>query len=622
VAPARKSRRVALVVMPPHLPHLPSLGVATLAEGLRRIGHDVDVLHFNVEAASVMGLRDYCKIGSEESWVHNLGEWLFADPSITPGAADVAQMRRHLAGKGDASSLVDLDLELVRERFRELLERWARAVAWASYDVVGFGIMFQQLNASLRMAQLIKARTPTTRVVFGGSALERPMGDVVARRYPWIDAVFSGYADRSLMDYVDHLPAGTGQIVLDEGPTDLDELPIPSFFEFIQAVRQHRLEGRIDPQIVMETSRGCWYGEKHHCTFCGVNGSQMRFRQKSADRVFEEVRELSRYGRKLWTTDDIMPLDFFQTLFPRMQREGVTFPAFFEVKSNLDRAKLEAVRNVGIDRLQPGIESLSTPILKRMRKGVTAIQNLWFLRACEELGVGCQWNILYGFPGEEAEEYVKMADLVARIAHLQAPLGCAKIHMLRFSPNHTQASELGFADVRPDASYALAFGPHAEIDDQAYLFDYGYADGRDPDSYTRRLTEQALRWMMVKGRPLAPRCELFEIGGRRVVIDTRKRGSVGVASPRFYLISDEDWRLLQALESPVPMSKLARDWPEDSLPLAPIVERFIERDFAFCGDGRLVRLVVVRGQPTLLAEARRVLGEKSRRLWRELRQYA
>jgi len=41
-----------------------------------------------------------------------------------------------------------------------------------------------------------------------------------------------------------------------------------------------------------EGSRGCWWGEKHHCTFCGINGQGMEFRARSADRVIADLRTL------------------------------------------------------------------------------------------------------------------------------------------------------------------------------------------------------------------------------------------------------------------------------------------------------------------------------------------
>ena len=55
--------------------------------------------------------------------------------------------------------------------------------------------------------------------------------------------------------------------------------PTPSFFARIG------LAFRVRPQIPLETSRGCWWGMKHHCIFCGLNGKQMAFQDKSPDRV-------------------------------------------------------------------------------------------------------------------------------------------------------------------------------------------------------------------------------------------------------------------------------------------------------------------------------------------------
>ena len=44
-------------------------------------------------------------------------------------------------------------------------------------------------------------------------------------------------------------------------------------------------------------------------------------------------------------------------------------------------------------------------ILRLMRKGVTAIQNIQTLKWCFEHDVEASWNILYGFPGERASQY-------------------------------------------------------------------------------------------------------------------------------------------------------------------------------------------------------------------------
>jgi len=97
-APAAKAARwrVALVVMPVHLPEYPSLAVATLAAQLRKRGHEVDVHYLNLEAAAAVGVPTYATVGDENSWIRNVGEWLFSHPTITLGAADTVTMRRFI----------------------------------------------------------------------------------------------------------------------------------------------------------------------------------------------------------------------------------------------------------------------------------------------------------------------------------------------------------------------------------------------------------------------------------------------------------------------------------------------------------------------------------------------
>ena len=47
-----------------------------------------------------------------------------------------------------------------------------------------------------------------------------------------------------------------------------------------RVLRGYTLLGR--PVDVVETSRGCWWGERSHCTFCGLNGMGMTYRSKNS----------------------------------------------------------------------------------------------------------------------------------------------------------------------------------------------------------------------------------------------------------------------------------------------------------------------------------------------------
>ena len=45
----------------------------------------------------------------------------------------------------------------------------------------------------------------------------------------------------------------------------------------------------LEAERFFETSRGCWWGERMHCTFCGLNGATMSYRSKSPRRAVDEL---------------------------------------------------------------------------------------------------------------------------------------------------------------------------------------------------------------------------------------------------------------------------------------------------------------------------------------------
>ena len=56
-----------------------------------------------------------------------------------------------------------------------------------------------------------------------------------------------------------------------------------------------------------------------------------------------------------------------------------------------------------------------------MRKGATTVQNIQLLRWCTEYGVSALWNILTGFPGEDEDEFARIAGEAEALHHLEPP---------------------------------------------------------------------------------------------------------------------------------------------------------------------------------------------------------
>jgi ribosomal peptide maturation radical SAM protein 1 len=274
----------------------------------------------------------------------------------------------------------------------------------------------------------------------------------------------------------------------------LDDLPFPDYDEYFE--RAERLElfpagHRRQLEILFESARGCWWGQKHHCTFCGLNGKGIAFRGKSPDRVREELRQAAKRYRtvRFSAVDNIIDMSYLKTFLPKLIEEGADYDLFYELKANLTREQIKLLSDAGVQSVQPGIESLNSHVLKLMSKGITGIRNVNTLRWARYYGINVIWNILYGFPGETAEDYRQQEEIIRRIAHLQPPDATIRIMMERFSPMFSDRASFPVRYMRPRASYGYVYPKRVDLERVAYTFDYAFEEGLPASEFreTRRL---------------------------------------------------------------------------------------------------------------------------------------
>jgi ribosomal peptide maturation radical SAM protein 1 len=515
-----------LVAMPWPALNMPSIQLGILGPVLERAGFQTEVRSFYLSfmehcrgaAAGLppnvqIQLADYDAVADRYSLL-GLGDWIFAVPPFRDAPDADVRYVAYLRGQGIPESVVEKALAM-RALVPAFLEQCAEDIAAMAPRVVGFTSTFTQNVPSLVLAKLLKERRPATAIIFGGHNCDGPMGAALHRAFPWVDAVVRGEAEEVLPGLVKDLLVGgpvrpqpglcyrqNGRSVAvpeaGNGTVPLDEIPTPAYDEYFARLAATSFADEIagDVQLLHETARGCWWGVKSLCTFCGHVGANLAFRSKSPDRVFREITSLaSRYGRlNLQAVDDILDLRYFRDLLPRLRDAGYNLDLLFETKANLSREQVHLLKQAGVNWIQPGIESLSTPILKQMRKGVTAFQNIRLLKWCAEYGIQVFWNVLYGFPAEAPEEYARMAALVPSLAHLQAPQ-FIRLRLDRFSPYHDRPSEWGLEIVGPAPHYRLIYpADEAALADLAYFFEYRHADGRDPETYVGPLRHAIEQW--------------------------------------------------------------------------------------------------------------------------------
>ncbi len=533
--------RVLLIVPPFHQVFIPALGVSLLKAALVRAGIPCDVLYLNIRFAERIGPELYTEIASEGRIQALAGEWVFAGDLFGDGAADPSGfVEEVLLGRyGDVYGRSFTDrLGALRAQAPVFLDDVVEEVAWDRYALVGVSSTFQQNCAGLALLRRVKTRHPGIRTAMGGANCEGQMGAAIHRLFPFVDYVCSGEGDdifprlvKAVLtgERVGPLPGvfvrGERNLLGDEAHAplvlDLDRLPYPDYDDYFAQFRVSSLAAVESPTLAFETSRGCWWGQKHHCTFCGLNGRGMPYRSKSPRRALDELDFLmSQHGaRKVYAVDNILDLKYLDTVLAELASRPRPPQLFYETKANLTKPQLRLLARAGVWGIQPGVESLSTPILHLMDKGVTALQNVRLLKWCAEVGLTPEWNFLCGFPGEDPAEYAGMADLVPSLTHIDPPGGPGQIRLDRFSPYFNAPGANGIINVRASIAYRYIYPfPAGDLDRLAYYFDYDYADGRDPDQYTAALKKAVEGWR--EHHPTA-RLELSVAGDRLEIRDTR-----------------------------------------------------------------------------------------------------
>lgn len=523
---------IALVNMPFGSLVRPPLALGLISAQLRQAGHEVQTFHFNLDFARMLGFSAYEVIALFKGVETQVGEWLFSQAAWRGSFGPANDELLRLCGEeiGTIPHIPDPISWLRKVRQRAIWPFLEQCLAQLFSDktpcVVGFSCMFFQTLAALSLARLIRERHPHVKLIFGGACFHGEMGRELISKVPWIDAAATGEADDVIVPVFSALsegriPLGLRGIVyrdnrgqVKSGPPSvpmetsiLESLPDPDFEEFFATAERVGLLSERSWQdrctIPFESSRGCFWGQKSHCVFCGLNGEGMAFRSCSAEKVESSLRRLAaRYPvRRLFATDNILPMNYFHTLLPRLAEAPFLnnkgeVKLFFEVKANLSRAQVQLLAAAGVADLQPGIESLSTPLLKTLGKGVTALQNVFLLKCCTEYGLVPYWNLLIGVPGEQASDYSHMQQWLPLLFHLRPPSGGAvRVECHRFSPYHRQPNPF-VQQLQPARFYQGLFpSPPFELHRIAYYFDAKWKETLGDSAYTEviRLVEVWLR---------------------------------------------------------------------------------------------------------------------------------
>ncbi|HEY7557691.1 MAG TPA: RiPP maturation radical SAM C-methyltransferase [Candidatus Binatia bacterium] len=620
--------RIILINMPFAALSSPSIALTQLESVLRnQIGDrvEIEILYLNQDFARYFGIELYqYVVDSLDANNSGLGDWVFRQAAF-PESADNTDVyfRRYFPRRSEQIQTLRAAILEKRSGMNGFLLDLIDEYRIDQAAIVGFTSMFAQNVACFAMAKKLKERNPNVTIAMGGANCESPMGEEIVTHVEQVDFVFSGPSLKSFPEFVQHYingdlgqchringvfskancsagaPGGPGHIGEE---LSIDE-PVPlDYKNFIHVFEQNFPNGGFEPILLFETSRGCWWGERAHCTFCGLNGMTMQYRAMAPQLAIEQIQSLfERYSSRcshFECVDNIMPQSYPKQVFPFL-RPPPHVSIFYEVKADLNEQELETLARARVKNIQPGIESLATSTLKLMKKGTTVFQNLSLLKNCVVHDIFPRWNLLVGFPGEGEEVYKKYVEDIPLLTHLWPPSGVFPVRFDRYSPYFVRAKQYGL-DLHPYDFYNLVY-PFGEevLANMAYYFkdhnintDYFQVMVKWLGSIREKVEAWRTRWLG-DSKASPPLLVFNNTGNRMIVYDSRGTAAVE------HLMSNLGVAVLELLTKPGKVMDLAAHFK--SIPDHELEKELAwlqERGLVFQEGDRFMSLVLPQGTRT------------------------
>ncbi|GAB6181621.1 RiPP maturation radical SAM C-methyltransferase [Desulfotomaculum defluvii] len=568
---------VCIVSMPYDLLHMPSVGIGQLVSAAKGRGIDAKAVYAKFWFAEKIGVKNYNIICHLLSPASLLAEWTFSGPAFPDFYVDdnqylaLAVSSYHekdfidiILNKFSEHKNIDQFMQEMRTEASAFINEAAARILDMKPKIVGCSSMFQQHCSSLALLRRLKELNPEIVTIMGGANCEGVMGQTTLRCFPWLDFVMSGEADLSFPDFCEKILANGTAVNQEDLPygmlsreyvhtlkyndttcpvasiDDLDLVPVPDYVDYFDEFEKYSGKESLTPALMFETSRGCWWGQRHKCSFCGLNGKNVKFRRKSVDRVIDEIAVLSeKYSQhRFFASDNILDMNHFKELLPRIsetQPSKNTF--FFETKANLNEQQVVALKRAGITWIQPGIESLNDNSLRLMNKGNFAVGNIALLKFAIENGIKVSWNYLIGIPGEDDAWNDETSQWLPLIYHLEPPGSVSKIRFDRFSSYYNHQEKYGLK-LSPYKTYAYIYPiDSCEIENLACFFEDYRLEERGAGPGAQRIKSCFNKWNKVfysgwgsdlsGGLPSAnkndsrPQLIMSELADMTIITDTR-----------------------------------------------------------------------------------------------------
>jgi radical SAM superfamily enzyme YgiQ (UPF0313 family) len=404
--------KVALLLTPSIFKRSPLIGLAYLSAYLRSRGHEVTALDLNAEV----------------NWPFNDNEAKWQD-------------------KVFAQEFLSANNSSIGSFAERVLRTDAR--------IIGFSVWRPTKYASLALAKEIKKRDKDRIVVFGGPEPSFSGEELIG--YDTVDAIILGEGEQTLAELatsyknsngIGFCPGAilkkNGKIIncgLREEIGSLDGLPFPDYSDF--DLKLYR-----NPHVLsIMFYRGCI----RRCAFCNTSVIWKRFRSRSAESIFSEMKfQVNRYPQihKFEVDDTALNLNLSELskLCDLIIASGlkINWGGSALIRAEMDSRLIKKMAQAGCNCLGFGLESASQKVVNRMGKGFKIEDAERVIRDTHNAGIETVLGIIVGFPCETQEDFQETVDFIRRnrdfISKINSPGEC---YVCNDSYMHLHPEEFG-----------------------------------------------------------------------------------------------------------------------------------------------------------------------------------
>lgn len=313
-------------------------------------------------------------------------------------------------------------------------------------DCLAFGVSLltgPMIRDAIAASQLVRSLRPELPVIFGG--WHPSLMPAQTLRENFVDVVVMHQGEVTLVEVLERLGSGTGLDLVagcwfkkdgrivsnpDRAPLPLSSLPPPAYdladFDAYTRLSKSR-------KLPYATSIGCPYA----CTYCtDMVFYNRRFNPLEAQRIVEEVTGLVERYRlaevALVDSNFLVDVRRAVAIARGFVERGVKFRWTFQASTDLlcrmSDEEVALLAASGVSHIGFGTESASPEVLRRMKKAHQHIPDIFeAARKCHRAGIRVTFNLIFGYPGEEAADRNQTLRVMGEIAK--------QFDNVTFSPN-------------------------------------------------------------------------------------------------------------------------------------------------------------------------------------------